>query len=154
MIKRKALEPLIASILLIVVAVILVTIVLAWGKNFTTDGLAETNEILNDDCSATINLSNCDWNSDTNQVVFYIKNLSSKDTFAANDFVISVTEDGNIVNADADPDNDLTTAAIAPGATVVGQFTAEGITGTPTKVNVEVRSKTCPTVAVQTITCQ
>ena len=152
MIKRKALEPLIASILLIVVAVILVTIVLAWGKNFTTDGLAETNEILNDDCSATINLSNCDWDSDTNQVVFYIKNLSSKDTFAANDFVISVTEDGNIVNSDLD--NLLTTTAISPGATVVGQFTAEGITDTPTKVNVEVRSTTCPTVAVQTITCQ
>ena len=152
MIKRKALEPLIASILLIVVAVILVTIVLAWGKNFTTDGLAETNKILNDDCSATIKLSDCDWNSTSKGVSLFIKNLSSKDTFAAGDFVISVTEDGNIVNSDLD--NLLTTTAISPGATVVGQFTAEGITDTPTKVNVEVRSKTCPTVAVQTTSCQ
>ena len=153
MIKRKALEPLIASILLIVVAVILVTIVLAWGKNFTTDGLAETNEILNDDCSATINLSNCDWNSTSKGVSLFIKNLSSKDTFAANNFVISVTEDGNITNNDLDNDFSPVSPAISPGATVVGSFTAV-LDGAPTKVNVEVRSKTCPTVAVQTITCQ
>ena len=35
--RKKAVEPLIAAILLIVVAVILVTIVLSWGKMFTTD---------------------------------------------------------------------------------------------------------------------
>ena len=38
----KAISPLIASILLIVVAVILVTIVLAFGKGFTTDALDKT----------------------------------------------------------------------------------------------------------------
>jgi len=35
--RKKAVEPLIAAILLIVVAVILVTIVLSWGKMFTTE---------------------------------------------------------------------------------------------------------------------
>ena len=43
--KTKALEPLIASILLIVVAVILVTIILAFGKGFTTDALDKTQGI-------------------------------------------------------------------------------------------------------------
>ena len=37
--RRKAIEPLIAAILLIVVAVILITIVLSWGKMFTKKSL-------------------------------------------------------------------------------------------------------------------
>jgi len=49
MIKKKALEPLIASILLIVVAVILVTIVLTWGKNFTTQSVSQTTGLINHD---------------------------------------------------------------------------------------------------------
>jgi hypothetical protein len=40
--RKKAVEPLIAAILLIVVAVILITIVLNWGKMFTTDALNKT----------------------------------------------------------------------------------------------------------------
>jgi len=39
---QKALEPLIATILLIVVSVILVTIVLTWGKEFSTSSLNKT----------------------------------------------------------------------------------------------------------------
>ncbi|NCB13572.1 MAG: hypothetical protein EOM78_18315, partial [Erysipelotrichia bacterium] len=49
MLKKKALEPLIASILLIVVAVILVTLVLAWGKNFTSESVGQTNSLTNYD---------------------------------------------------------------------------------------------------------
>ena len=41
--KRKALEPLIATILLVVVSVILVTIILTWGKEFSTNSLNKTN---------------------------------------------------------------------------------------------------------------
>ncbi len=41
--KRKAIEPLIATILLVVIAVILVTIVLTWGKEFSTSSLDKTN---------------------------------------------------------------------------------------------------------------
>ena len=43
---KKAITPIVASILLIVVAVILVTIVLNWGKGFTNQGLEGTNKIL------------------------------------------------------------------------------------------------------------
>ena len=42
MFKKKALEPLIASILIIVITVILVTIVLSFGKEFTNKGLNKT----------------------------------------------------------------------------------------------------------------
>jgi len=49
--KKKALEPLIATILLVVVAVILVTIVLTWGKTFTTDSLNKTTTFTEADSS-------------------------------------------------------------------------------------------------------
>ncbi len=47
--RRKALEPLIASILLIVVSVILVTIILAWGQEFSTKSISKTNSLINHD---------------------------------------------------------------------------------------------------------
>jgi flagellin-like protein len=57
--RKKGVSPLIATILLIVVAVILVTIVLTWGKNFATDSLAKTGDVVSDNCSgSSIALSN------------------------------------------------------------------------------------------------
>ncbi|HOW29099.1 MAG TPA: hypothetical protein PK685_00250 [archaeon] len=53
--KRKALEPLIATILLIVVSVILVTIILTWGKEFSTNSLNKTNNFGNLKASDTTN---------------------------------------------------------------------------------------------------
>ena len=41
----KAISPLIATILLVVVAVALISIVLTWGKGFTNDSLSETTDI-------------------------------------------------------------------------------------------------------------
>jgi len=43
---RKGVSPLIATILLVVVAVVLVTIILGWGKSFTTSSLDNANSIL------------------------------------------------------------------------------------------------------------
>jgi hypothetical protein len=54
--RKKSVSPLIAAILLIVVAVILVTIVLNWGKMFTTDALNKTTvaELTQSDAEAFI----------------------------------------------------------------------------------------------------
>jgi flagellin-like protein len=43
---QKGVSPLIATILLIVVAVILVTVVLTWGKSYLNDSIAATTDIL------------------------------------------------------------------------------------------------------------
>ena len=48
-IKAKAISPIVATILLIVVAVILVTIVLSWGKEFSTKSVSTTNSLINYD---------------------------------------------------------------------------------------------------------
>src|SRR5574344_388475 len=118
MFKKKGLEPLIATILLIVVAVILVTIVLAWGKNFSTEGLSKTNQVLEDTCSAaTINLSNCDYNLTTDTITFYLKNTSSSYTFDANNFKANIIDDANVLNSQMDVS--LTSTAISPGAPVI-----------------------------------
>jgi hypothetical protein len=44
---KRSISPLIATILLIVVSVILITVVLTWGSAFTKDNLNQTNSILN-----------------------------------------------------------------------------------------------------------
>jgi len=150
MFKRKGLEPLIATILLIVVAVILVTIVLAWGKDFSTTGLNKVNTVLDDTCSAaTINLSNCDYNPTTDTITFYLKNTSSSYTFDANNFKANIIDDANVLNSQMDAP--LTSAAISPGATVVVS-TNTTITDT-TRAKVSVRSTTCPNIAFGDITC-
>ena len=150
MFKKKGLEPLIATILLIVVAVILVTIVLAWGKNFSTEGLSKTNQVLEDTCSAaTINLSNCDYNPTTDTITFYLKNTSSSYTFDANNFKANIIDDANVLNSQMDVL--LTSTAISQGATViVSQVTT--ITDT-TRAKVQVRSTTCPNIAFGEISC-
>lgn len=49
MIKKKALEPLISSILLIVISVILVTVILSWGQNFSNQSVSQTSSLINHD---------------------------------------------------------------------------------------------------------
>lgn len=49
MYKRKGLQPIVATILLVVVSVILVVIILSWGKNFTNTSVNKTNSLVNHD---------------------------------------------------------------------------------------------------------
>ena len=79
--KRKALEPLIASIFLIVVAVILVTIVLAWGKEFSTSSLNKTDNILYEKSDLTNFVSvKSSGKSESDFSILEIKNLHPTET--------------------------------------------------------------------------
>jgi hypothetical protein len=151
-IKRKAIEPIVATILLVVVAVILVTIVLAWGRNFATSGTNQANDVISSACSgATIAISDCDWNSTSEIAVFTIKNTSDTYTFAENDFVINVYDASELT--DADTENTSSTIALGPGLTVIEDVNASGITSA-SSVKVTVRSNTCPNMATSEIaTC-
>ena len=148
--KKKAIEPIVATILLVVVAVILVTIVLAWGKNFTTGGLNEANNLTNDSCSnATIAITSCDWTATTGPVVFTIKNTSDTYTFAANDFNANVFDSTTLTEADLE--NTITVEELIPGESRVATATISGVNANSVKLNV--RSLTCPNIAVSEITC-
>lgn len=144
-IKKKAIEPIVATILLVVVAVILVVIVLAWGKNFTNEGLNKAGGVTSDNCmGATIAISNCDWNDSANTTTFLIKNTSDTFTFPADDFTCGVLEDGNITNNDLDGSLDQD-AALGPGAQQV--LTCSGTNIVADSVTLKVWSKACPNSA-------
>jgi len=148
--KKKALEPLIATILLIVVAVILVTIVLAWGRNFTGEGLNRAARVMEDNCStATINLSNCEYENIDGNITFFLKNTSNTHVFVANDFRANIVDDANSLNYAMD--QALTTSSLDSGATAIVSRTT-GVKRA-TRVKVSVRSITCPNIAFSEITC-
>jgi len=151
---KKAIEPLIATILLIVIAVILVVIVLAWGKNFSTEGLHKANNLVSDDCiGATIALSSCDWDKDANTATFFIKNTSDTYTFPANGFIANVISDTN--SSLFNMDKAVTSLEIAPGATVRGTITGLTTVTGQTRVTVTVRASACPNSAVYSLkNCQ
>lgn len=146
--KKKAIEPIVATILLVVVAVILVTIVLAWGKNFTTSGLDEANSLANDACKgAAIAIQSCDWNVSTASLL--VKNIGSLD-IAESGLACTVTNDANLVDSKS---GTLTpNTAIASGESL-GTSCAATMAGTVTSVTVNVRSTACPTVATSSISC-
>ena len=154
--KKKAVSPLIATILLIVVAVILVTIVLTWGKNFASDSLASAGDIGVDSCSgSSIVLSNCQI-SGTN-AIFTVRNNSSNDyTFPSTDvFQAFVTDDaGNSY----DLERDLNTSADATWAVALSPGQNQGakadVTGFTGNIKIKVRSMTCPNDAMAEIVCR
>jgi archaellum component FlaG (FlaF/FlaG flagellin family) len=158
MFKKKALEPLIATILLIVVAVILVTIVLAWGKNFSTEGLNKTNDVLNDDCAgAQLAISDCEIMSDGN-ITFQLKNIGQNYSFVSTDtFKIMLSH--NSLGAEAE--KTLTYAVgsfpgLTPGQTVIAKVAPVTSTWTDDAgdvINVMVRSGTCPQASVTVSNC-
>lgn len=155
--RKKGVSPLIATILLIVVAVILVTIVLTWGKNFATDSLAKTGDVVSDNCSgSSIALSNCQISGTA--VVFTVRNNSSNNyTFPATDVpqVFLRDEAGGSYTSELDLNLSSGAAwstALTPGEmrgakAAVGSLTGDVIT-------VTVRSQTCPNDAIDTIVCR
>ena len=158
MFKKKGLEPLIATILLIVVAVILVTIVLAWGKNFSTEGLNKTNDVLDNSCDgAALAISGCYLMTDGN-IVFQLKNISQNYTFASTDTMYVMISNNSGV---ADAEIALTYASgsfagLAPGYTQIAKVapTTSTLTdGAGDIVNVMVRSATCPQATVSVSNC-
>ncbi len=149
-IKKKGIEPLIATILLVVVAVILVTIVLTWGKSFTNKGLDTADQLFEDNCStATINLSNCDYTPTTGTVTVFLRNTSDTYSFTQNDFNANVIDDTN--NMKAQMNISVTTPALTAGATAIPTITTT-VTGAA-RVKLQIRSNTCPSIASSEIVC-
>ncbi len=148
---KKAIEPLIATILLVVIAVILVVIVLAWGRDFTGEGLNKVSGILDPTCDeATIAISNCDYNDAENTITFFIKNTSNSYVFSTNAFVANIIDDSNALNNALD--TSVTSSTINPGASALGQMST---TLSATRVTVAVRSSACPNIATDTVkNCQ
>jgi flagellin-like protein len=145
---KKAISPLIATILLIVVAVALIAIVIAWGKSFTTDNLSDTDLIDTVCLGAAIQVSGCNID-DTNEMSFFVQNIGST-TFAQDtNFMVNIT---NRESLDANLNVTQTlTSALAPGQTV--KFTASDPVGNPQshRYDVEVINSLCSSDAKTTV---
>lgn len=149
---KKAISPLIATILLIVVAVALIAIVIAWGRSFTTDSLADTTGLVDTACvGSAINITNCSV-TDGN-MSFYIQNIGSKEFSVGDDFYVNVTNVDSLDSAlnkrlDADLDEGFS-SPLAPGQMHQVKIDLEDVdgadlTGGSNRFNVSVTSAFCP----------
>ncbi|MDD4049511.1 MAG: hypothetical protein PHX47_00710 [Candidatus ainarchaeum sp.] len=156
---KKAISPLIATILLIVVAVALIAIVVAWGKSFTTDSLSDATGVVDTSCmGAAIQLSNCMIN-DSNELVFHVKNTGTVDISAGDDLILNIrnTSDGNsTLNLPLSETATTEWAGLTPGQTALITVDDANFPGAATgRYDVEVISNYCASDAVAQIkNCQ
>lgn len=100
MITKKGISPVIATILLIVIALILVGILLSWGQNFIQRNTSDADNAINRKCiGADISISNCDYNGTAQTLTFIMVN-SGKVDFSADQNInlILIDDDMNLVN--------------------------------------------------------
>ncbi len=145
---KKAISPLIATILLIVVAVALIAIVIAWGKSFTTDSLSNT-DIIDTVClGAAIQVSGCTINN-SNEMSFFVQNIGTTTFANGSDFIVNVTNRSSL-DANLNVSQTLS-SALAPGQTV--KFTVANPVGTPAtdRYDVQVINSVCSSDAVASI---
>ncbi len=96
---KKALSPLIATILLIVVAVALVAIILSWGSDFVIRNTSDADKSLDKDCiGAYINFLSCNYNSDLNKLEVNIVNSGKVNFRADQNFNVFLTDSQNKVD--------------------------------------------------------
>lgn len=162
---KKAVSPLIATILLIVVAVILVTIVLTWGKDFASSSLSTVDDVVSDNCvGVSLSISNCTIDADNNQVTFFLRNIST-DSYAfpaTEKFKVYLTDSsGNTYASELDLNGTdgvtaiqgLNNGEMKAGKAATDVVTPNLVTATGT-IKVTVRPDTvCPTDATATATC-
>jgi len=75
---KKGISALIATILLIVVAVVLVGIILSWGQNFVLKGTSQASETIDTTCTgAAVNILSCDYNSVAENIKLTLVNSGS-----------------------------------------------------------------------------
>jgi flagellin-like protein len=146
---KKAVSPLIATILLIVVAVILVTVVLTWGKNFATDSISEVDSLTTDDCLdalGTLSLSNCVVGDDNFTV--RLRNISNTYQYTSSE----IFDAEFITTTDQNSDSAVYSGALSPGETKL--ITIDLPSNISTPFTLKVMSTTCPTDGVAQMTCR
>jgi archaellum component FlaG (FlaF/FlaG flagellin family) len=152
---KKGVSALIATILLIVVAVALIAIILTWGKSFTTGSLSDTGRAIDLACTgAAITISDCKIDTDSN-LEFFVKNISSTYIFLDTDaFKVDLTDTSGGFNAGITMSTYTTTtwAGLSPGEIIKIDMnrTVAAPLVTGTNVGVTVKSSVCGNDAIAT----
>ena len=151
--KRKALSPLITTILLIIVTFALIGIVLTWGKSFAIGNLGQTDNVVSTGCNgAYIKITDCKLSADGN-MTFLVTNIGNSYTFASTDvFKMDISGASGSYKSQIDMTQytNPTWAGLVPGQTTQVDYNVvdAGLTGT--SFDVTVRSSVCPSDAVHT----
>ncbi|HRS42969.1 MAG TPA: hypothetical protein P5530_03820 [Candidatus Diapherotrites archaeon] len=139
MIFKKGVSPIIATVLLVVLALILVVILLSWGQNFINRNTSDVDNTIDRKClGAGITINNCNYNDQTNTLSFIIVN-SGKVNFSKdhNLNLILIDAEGNLNN---DNQNIIISQAfnrLDSQKIVIDHYAAT------TPIDVEVRSTQC-----------
>jgi len=97
---KKAISGIIATILLIVVAVILAGILLSWGQNFVQKGTSNANEVIDTECTgASVNILSCDYNSIGESIKFTFVNSGSIAFSSDTNFNVLLIDANNDLNS-------------------------------------------------------
>ncbi len=148
---KKAISPLIATILLIVVAVALIAIVIAWGKSFTTDSLSDATGVVDTSCmGAAIQISGCTIN-DSNKMIFYVQNTGNITLPTGDDILINITNvsDGNATLNLSTATTETTWTGITAGQTALFTLDDANLPGAVTaQYNLKLISSYCPSDAI------
>ena len=148
--KKKGISPLIATVLLIVVAVALVAIVLNWGKSFTTSGLSETGNVIDTTCvGAALTVSSCSVIDDN--ITFFVENIGSTYDFAStDDFLIQISGNDGDFNGSITITDFSSYAGLNSGESVKVSLDASDSGLSATSYDVTVKSSVCTSDASYT----
>lgn len=94
--RKKAVSPIIATILLIVIALILVGILLSWGQNFIQRSTSDADNAIDRKCiGADIEFSVCNYNSQDKALSFIIVNTGKIDFKEDTNLSLTIIDSGN-----------------------------------------------------------
>jgi len=97
--KTKAVSPIIATVLIVVVAVILVGILLVWGETYIQKNTAEADNAIDTSCNgASITITTCDYNSLGDTLKFVMVNSGKIKFNAENDFSLTLIDSNMDLN--------------------------------------------------------
>jgi len=152
--KRKALSPLITTILLIVVTFALIGIVLTWGKSFAIGSLGQTSTVSTSCNGAYIKITNCKVSADGN-MTFLVTNIGNSYTFAPTDVFkmdLAGSDGGYKSQVDLTAYTKPAWAGLVPGQTTQVDYNLIAAGLTDSSFDVTVKSAVCPSDAVNTFT--
>jgi len=136
---NKGISGIVATILLIVVAVILVGILLSWGQNFVQKGTSDADNVIDTSCTgASINIISCDYNSVSETIKFTLVNAGSISFSSDSNFNVLLIDANNDLNSSNL--NVLESASLGLGESAV--VTIEDYVGV-VPIKLELRNTSC-----------
>jgi FlaG/FlaF family flagellin (archaellin) len=135
----KSVSPLIAVILLIVVALAIVTILLSWSQNFVQRKTASVDDAIDTSCNgADITIIDCDYNSLSDTLSLIMTNSGYVDFATNNEFSLILIDANKTLTTQT---NILDSAAFNKGESQ--KVVIEEYEDAITPIRVEIRSSSC-----------